>query len=226
MGDNGDIGKLPEGVRKPGDGGGGEAIMAASSLSSLRSYYFSGSLRLGPIGQPTKIKSTPLLLNPHRPSLYFVNLVGVSVGKVNVAVPPGSFDFNPQTGAGTIVDSGTVITRFVSPAYMAIRDEFRRQVDAPSYSSLGAFDTCFTTNGGQPVTPSVTLHLAGLDLVLPVQNTLIHSSAMPLACLAMAAVPDNVNNVLNVIANYQQQNHRVLIDVANSRVGFARELCS
>ena len=106
-------------------------------LPSFKSYYFSGSLRLGPVGQPKTIRTTPLLLNPHRPSLYYVNLIGVSIGKVYVAVPPGSFDFNPQTGAGTIVDSGTVISRFVAPAYAAIRDEFRRQVNAASYSSLG-----------------------------------------------------------------------------------------
>jgi hypothetical protein len=44
--------------------------------------------------------------------------------------------------------------------------------------------------------------------------------------LAMAAAPDNVNSVLNVIANMQQQNHRVLFDIPNSRVGVSRELCT
>ncbi|KAJ6831957.1 uncharacterized protein M6B38_346025 [Iris pallida] len=200
-------------------------------LPSFKSYYFSGSLRLGSVGQPKIIRTTPLLLNPHRPSLYYVNLTAVSIGRgigrVTVPVPPGSFDFDPQTGAGTVVDSGTVITRFVGPAYMAIRDEFRRQVSSSgNYSSLGAFDTCFATTGDLPVTPAVTLHLTGLDLTLPVENTLIHSSSTPLACLAMAAAPDNVNAVVNVIANYQQQNYRVLLDAANSKVGFARELCN
>jgi hypothetical protein len=44
--------------------------------------------------------------------------------------------------------------------------------------------------------------------------------------LAMAAAPDNVNSVLNVIASMQQQNHRILFDVPNSRLGVAREQCS
>ncbi|KAG0485258.1 hypothetical protein HPP92_009138 [Vanilla planifolia] len=199
-------------------------------LPSYNSYYFSGSLRLGPRGQPARIRSTPLLLNPHRPSLYYVNLTGVSVGRVLVPVPPGSFAFDPQTGAGTVVDAGTVITRFVSEAYAAIRDEFRKQVNATAgYQSLGAFDTCFSTSigdGEMVPLPSVTLHLEGLNLVLPAANSLIHSSARPLACLAMAAAPMNVNTVVNVIASYQQQNHRVLVDVPGGRVGFARELCS
>ncbi|KAM0948853.1 putative nepenthesin [Dioscorea sansibarensis] len=194
-------------------------------LPSFKSYYFSGSLKLGPVGQPRSIRTTPLLHNPHRPSLYYVNLTGISVGKTQVLVPAGSLPFDPVTGAGTIVDSGTVITRYVKPVYEALRDEFRRQVGAENYSSLGAFDTCFN-DAGAPSVPVVTLHFEGMNLALPAENTLIHSSAMPLACLAMAAAPDNVNAVVNVIANLQQQNLRVLFDVAGSRVGFARELCN
>ncbi|KAJ3673710.1 hypothetical protein LUZ60_005702 [Juncus effusus] len=195
-------------------------------LPSYKSYYFSGSLRLGRLGQPAGIRYTPLLSNPHRPSLYYVNLTGISVGKVNVAVPLNSFNFDAMTGQGTVVDSGTVITRFTSLVYAALRDEFRRQVNAPNgYSSLGAFDTCFSTNDVVQ-TPPVTFHMTGLDLTLPVENTLIHSSATPLACLAMAEAPGNVNQVVNVIANLQQQNLRVVIDVAQSRVGFGRENCN
>ncbi|KAK1314987.1 Aspartic proteinase nepenthesin-1 [Acorus calamus] len=193
-------------------------------LPSFKSYYFSGSLRLGPLGQPKLIHTTPLLRNPHRPSLYYVNLTSVSVGRVRVPVPASSFSFDPTTGAGTVVDSGTVISRFVQPAYEAIRDEFRKQVGAGTYSSLGAYDTCFPSTA-ETAAPTITLHLEGLDLALPMENTLIHSSATPIACLAMAAAPNNVNAVLNVIANLQQQNYRVLFDVTNSRVGFARELC-
>ncbi|KAK8971254.1 putative aspartic protease [Platanthera guangdongensis] len=198
-------------------------------LPGYNSYYFSGSLRLGPLHQPPRIRTTPLLLNPHRPSLYYVNLTSVSVGRVRVAVPPASFAFDPQSGAGTVVDAGTVITRFVAPAYAAIRDEFRKQVNASAgYESLGAFDTCYSTagDGVTAAPPTVTLHLDGLDIALPAENAMIHSSARPLACLALAVAPTNVNAVVNVIASYQQQNHRVMIDIPGSRVGFARENCS
>ena len=90
-------------------------------------------------------------------------------------------------------------------------------------SSLGGFDTCFT---GPIVAPAITFLFAGMNVTLPADNVLIHSSSGDLSCLAMAGAPDNVNSVLNVIASMQQQNHRVLFDVANSRVGFARETCS
>ncbi|XP_010266126.1 PREDICTED: aspartyl protease AED3 [Nelumbo nucifera] len=193
-------------------------------LPSFKSYYFTGSLKLGPVGQPRSIRTTPLLRNPHRPSLYYVNLTGISVGRVLVPVAPELLAFDPNTGAGTVIDSGTVITRFVQPVYTAVRDEFRKQINAP-ISSLGAFDTCFTTTYVAQ-TPAVTFHFTEMDLTLPTENTLIHSSVGSLACLAMAAAPSNVNSVLNVIANLQQQNLRILFDIPNSRLGIARELCN
>lgn len=66
----------------------------------------------------------------------------------------------------------------------------------------------------------------GLNMTLPPDNLLIHSTAGSTSCLAMAASPDNLNSVLNVIASVQQQNHRVLVDVPNSRLGVARQLCT
>ena len=65
-----------------------------------------------------------------------------------------------------------------------------------------------------------------MNVTLPQENLLIRSTVGGITCLAMAAAPDNVNSVLNVIANMQQQNHRVLYDVPNSRIGVARELCT
>lgn len=146
------------------------------------------------------------------------------MGRVNVPVPSELLEFNQYTGSGTIIDSGTVITRFVEPAYNAIRDEFRKQVAGP-FTSLGAFDTCFVKTY-EALAPAITLHFTGLDLTLPMENSLIHSSSGSLACLAMAAAPNNVNSVLNVIANYQQQNVRILFDTVNQKVGIARELCN
>ncbi|QCE00708.1 aspartyl protease family protein [Vigna unguiculata] len=193
-------------------------------LPSFKSFYFSGSLVLGRTGQPRRIRSTPLLRNPRRPSLYYVNLTGVTVGRVQVPLPTEYLAFDPNRGSGTIIDSGTVITRFVQPVYNAIRDEFRNQVKGP-FVSIGSFDTCFVKTY-ETLAPLIKFRFTGLDLTLPYENTLIHSSYGAVACLAMAAAPNNVNSVLNVIANYQQQNLRIMFDTVNNRVGIARELCN
>lgn len=153
-----------------------------------------------------------------------MNLTGISVGRVLVPVASEYLSFDPNTGSGTIIDSGTVITRLVEPVYNAVREEFRKQVTG-TFSSLGAFDTCFVKTY-ETLAPEITLHLTGLDLKLPMENSLIHSSSGSLACLAMAAAPNNVNSVLNVIANLQQQNLRILFDTVNNKVGIARELCN
>ncbi|CAN1344739.1 Aspartyl protease AED3 [Linum perenne] len=193
-------------------------------LPSFKSGNFSGSLKLGPVGQPKKIKFTPLLKNPRRSSLYYVNLNGVRVGKKVVEIPASALAFDAATGAGTIIDSGTVFTRLVTPAYTAVRDEFRKRVGPnATVTSLGGFDTCYST---PIVAPTITLLFAGMNVTLPEDNILIHSTAGSTSCLAMAAAPDNVNSVVNVIANMQQQNHRVFFDVANSRVGVSREKCT
>ncbi|KAL2892910.1 Aspartyl protease AED3 [Bienertia sinuspersici] len=191
-------------------------------LPSFKSYYFSGSLKLGPSGQPRRMRTTPLLQNPHRPSLYYVNLIGVTVGRVKVPIPQQCFTFNPSTGAGTIIDSGTLITRFAGPAYYLIRDEYKRQVQGP-FSSLGSFDTCFPVVH-ERVAPTVTLHFERFSFKLPLENTLIHSSAGNFACLAMAA--NSPNSVINIIASWQQQNLRILYDITNSRLGISREPCN
>ncbi|KAK4795582.1 hypothetical protein SAY86_027908 [Trapa natans] len=192
-------------------------------LPNFRSLNFSGSLRLGPVGQPLRIRSTPLLTNPRRSSLYYVNLIGVRVGRKVVDIPPAALAFNPSTGAGTIFDSGTVFTRLVRPVYEAVRNEFQKQVGKATVTSLGGFDTCYT----EPiVAPAVTFMFPGLNMTLPPDNLLIHSTVGRTSCLAMAASPDNLNSVLNVIASMQQQNFRVLFDLHNSRLGVARQLCT
>lgn len=192
-------------------------------LPSFKALNFSGSLRLGPVGQPIRIKYTPLLKNPRRSSLYYVNLRGIKVGRRTVDIPPSALAFNPATGAGTVIDSGTVFTRLVTPVYTAVRDEFRRRMGNVVVTSLGGFDTCYSV---PIVVPTITFMFEGMNVTLPQDNFLIHSSAGSLTCLAMASAPDNVNSVLNVIANMQQQNHRVLYDIPNSRLGVARETCS
>ncbi|XP_023732823.1 aspartyl protease AED3 [Lactuca sativa] len=189
-------------------------------LPSFKSSNFSGTLRLGKNGQPINIKYTPLLVNPRRTSLYYVNLVGIKVGSKVVNIPPSALAFNPNTGGGTIIDSGTVFTRLVDGAYTAVRDEFRRRMGKAVVSTLGGFDTCYTVPIGKQV-PTMTFMFPGLNMSLPQDNFLIHSSSGSTTCLAMSSSP-----ALNVIANMQQQNHRVLFDLPNSRLGISREICS
>ncbi|KAL3622630.1 hypothetical protein CASFOL_034041 [Castilleja foliolosa] len=194
-------------------------------LPSYKSDKYTGSLRLGPNGQPKNIKFTQLLTNPRRSSLYYVNLVAIRVGGKTVNnIPPSAFAHDPITGAGTVFDSGTVFTSLVKPAYVAVRDEFRRRMGKATVSTLGGFDTCYNV---QITVPTITLMFSGMNMTLAPDNFIIRSTSGTISCLAMAAAPEgNVNSVLNVIASFQQQNHRVLINVPGSKLGVSRETCS
>lgn len=76
-------------------------------LPNYKSVNYGGSLRLGPNSQPKRIKTTPLLKNPRRSSLYYVSLLAIRVGRRVIDIPPAAFAFDPNTGAGTFFDSGS-----------------------------------------------------------------------------------------------------------------------
>ncbi|KAL3620662.1 hypothetical protein CASFOL_035574 [Castilleja foliolosa] len=186
-------------------------------LPNYNSSKSSGSLILGPNIQPKEIKTTQLLKSLKRPSLYYVNLMHIIVGTKVVNIPSAAFAFDPKTGAGTVIDSGAVFTSLVKSAYLAVRDEVRLQMSKgqAKVSSLGGFDTCYNVPFNVPAT--ITFMFSGMNMTIPKENFIIHSHYLSTSCLAMAAVPDgNVNSNLNIIASYQQQNQRVLIDVPNT----------
>ncbi|CAH9091811.1 unnamed protein product [Cuscuta europaea] len=188
-------------------------------LPAITTSSFTGSLRLGPSAQPKNIKFTQLMMNPRRPSVYYVNLTAIFVGNKNANIDPAALAFNPVTGGGTVIDSGTTYTRLVTPAYVAVRDEFRRRMNDSTLSALGGFDTCYKN----VVTkiPTLTFVFNTMNVTLPPENFRVNSSTGNLTCLAMAATTG-----FNVIGSLQQQNHRVLFDLPNSRLGVSREPCS
>lgn len=194
-------------------------------LPSLGSSAFTGSLRLGKgaLSAPG-LQFTPLLSNAQLPSFYFLGLSGISVGEERVSIPAGTF----ATGKGTIIDSGTVITRLVEPAYNAMRDSFRRQLSNLSLARpLRPFDTCYKGPSGDVKFPVITLHFENsVDLTLPLENTLYPANAKgSVLCLAFALPPAVGDSVVSIIGNYQQQNFRIVHDVPGSRLGIAPENC-
>ncbi|GLJ14245.1 hypothetical protein SUGI_0228980 [Cryptomeria japonica] len=198
-------------------------------LPSLFSSAFTGSLLLGKGAlSASGLKFTPLLSNARYPYFYYVGLNGISVGDELVSIPAGTLTLDQSTGRGTIIDSGTVITRLVEPAYNAMRDSFRRQLSSLSLASpTESFDTCYNKPSGEVEFPVITLHFDdGLDLALPLENTLWPGNEDgSVLCLAFALPPGGEDDVLSIFGNYQQQKFRIVHDVAGSRLGIASENC-
>lgn len=185
----------------------------------------SGSLVFG--GNPlafknsTPISYTAMVQNPQLYSFYILNLTGTSVGGVQIQ--------SSGTGSnGIILDSGTVITRLPPSIYKAVKAEFLKQFSgypvAPGFSIL---DTCFDLSAYDEVNiPTVKLQFDS-HTELSVDATGIFYFARRDAsqvCLALASLA--YEDEIGIIGNYQQRNTRVIYDMKNSQVGFAKETCS
>ncbi|GFP82832.1 aspartic proteinase nepenthesin-2 [Phtheirospermum japonicum] len=160
---------------------------------------------------------TPLSTRPDYPSFYFVEITSISVGGTQLAIDYPSLFKNP----GTIIDSGTVISRVPQDAYTAMRDEFKRMImgNYTAAKTFTIFDTCFYASQGM-IVPIVSFTFRGnvtVDLGAP--QVLIALDGT-IACFAF--VPNDVS----ILGNTQQKTLEVVYDVAGGQLGFRPNACS
>ncbi|KAK1274428.1 Protein ASPARTIC PROTEASE IN GUARD CELL 2 [Acorus gramineus] len=180
-----------------------------------------GHLTLGAVTKAAKnISYTPLNLDHE--TFYNLDLVGISVGGRVLPINASVF-----SNAGTIIDSGTVITRLPSSAYAALRSAFKRGMSAyqstPSKSSL--LDTCYDFSEVDTIAvPTIVFHFnGGADMEVDVSGTMYGMSRSRF-CLAFAGNIDDTD--LGIIGNVQQQNLEVVYDTQIGRVGFGPGSCT
>ncbi|XP_077236917.1 aspartyl protease family protein At5g10770-like [Tasmannia lanceolata] len=179
-----------------------------------------GYLKFG-AGDVPSVKFTPMLTNPTDNSLYFLQMVGISVGAQQLNIAPSTF-----ASPGTIIDSGTIITRLPMSAYIALRSTFRQFMSnytmAPEFAP---FDTCYDFSGKDTMTlPKVVLHFGG-DVEVEVATSGIFAFVNPSqTCLAFAG--NNDTSDVSIIGNHQQQTFQVIYDLTGEKVGFGAAGCS
>ncbi|XP_042477691.1 aspartyl protease family protein At5g10770-like [Macadamia integrifolia] len=167
---------------------------------------------------------TPLLIDSNIPSFYFITMMGISVGGKNLSIPQSVF-----TTSGTIIDSGTVITRLPPAAYSALRSAFRQAMsEYPVYSieyTYVMLDTCYNLNGYDTITiPTIVLHFAGgVNLSIDQSGILIQANKTHY-CLAFAG--NNAGNDLGILGNLQQRGIEVIYNVTGGKLGFGTSACS
>jgi hypothetical protein len=201
-----------------------------SFLSPVRSrLYFGAYATLNSTNASTSVpvQSTPFIVNPALPTMYFLNMTGISVGGYLLPIDPAVFAINDTDGTGgTIIDSGTTITYLAEPAYGAVRAAFVSQITLPllNVTDTSVLDTCFQWPPPPPQSvtlPQLVLHFDGADWELPLQNYMLVDPSTGGLCLAMATSSDG-----SIIGSFQHQNFNVLYDLENSLLSFVPAPCN
>ncbi|XP_006660750.1 aspartyl protease family protein At5g10770-like [Oryza brachyantha] len=179
-----------------------------------------GYLSLGDAA-PANAQFTAMVTNSDNPSFYYLNLVGIKVGGREIRVPTTVF----STAGGTVIDSGTVITRLPPRAYAALRSAFARYMGqykkAPALSIL---DTCYDFTGHATAQiPKVALLFEGGATMSLDFTGVLYVSQVSQACLAFASNGDDTS--IAILGNTQQKTFAVAYDVANQRIGFGANGC-
>ncbi|EEE54965.1 hypothetical protein OsJ_02555 [Oryza sativa Japonica Group] len=148
------------------------------------------------------------------PTYYFAALEDIAVGGKKLGLSPSVF------AAGSLVDSGTVITRLPPAAYAALSSAFRAGMTRYARAEpLGILDTCFNFTGLDKVSiPTVALVFAGGAVVDLDAHGIVSGG-----CLAFAPTRDD--KAFGTIGNVQQRTFEVLYDVGGGVFGFRVGAC-
>ncbi|XP_026658499.2 aspartyl protease family protein At5g10770-like [Phoenix dactylifera] len=179
-----------------------------------------GYLTFGGSSTSSNVKFTPMLTNPSMPTFYYLDLVAIHVGGRRLSISPTVF-----SKVGTIMDSGTVITRLPPVAYSSLRSAFRRLMSCyRSAQALSILDTCYDLTGYSKVRiPKVALQFGGGIATNLDTSGILYLANASQACLAFAGNSDAGDS--GIIGNMQQKKFHVVYDVANKAIGFGPNGC-
>ncbi|XP_042514359.1 aspartyl protease family protein At5g10770-like [Macadamia integrifolia] len=152
-------------------------------------------------------------------------MTGVSVGGNSSSIPQSV----STTSSGTVVDSGTVITRLPPAAYSELRSAFREAMfEHPVHSSQYGYsllDTCYNLNGYDTTTiPTIVLHFAeGANLYIDSSGILIQPNITHY-CLAFAA--NNADTIWRSLEIFNSEELKVIYNVTGGKLGLGTNACS
>ncbi|KAK1421585.1 hypothetical protein QVD17_24045 [Tagetes erecta] len=197
-----------------------------SSSENPTSTLVMGSLSMEKLND-TSVFTTPLIKNPSHPSFYYISLVGITVGDVDLPIKKSSFAIGSDGTGGMIIDSGTTITYLEDSAFELVKKEFVSQmklnVDSSDSSGL---DLCFelpNEDGSGETTieiPKLVFHFDGASLDLAGENYMIGDTRSGLVCLAMGS-----SSGISIFGNIQQQNMMVVHDLDKETLSFVPTKC-
>lgn len=180
-----------------------------------------GYLDFGPGSAGNNARLTPMLTDKGQ-TFYYVGMTGIRVGGQQVPVEESVF-----STTGTLVDSGTVITRLPKTAYAALSSAFAKGMSASGYNKAPGYsilDTCYDLTGLSEVSlPTVSLVFQGGACLDVDVSGIVYAISQAQVCLAFASNGDDES--VAIVGNTQQKTYGVLYDLGKKTVGFAPGSC-
>ncbi|KAL6606849.1 hypothetical protein ACP70R_042502 [Stipagrostis hirtigluma subsp. patula] len=170
------------------------------------------------------IQSTPFVRSPADPDSYYLEFKGITVGSKRLPIDESVFAFKENGSGGTLIDSGTGITRFPQAVYEQLRRAFVEQVRLPVAEDPDSELFCFSLPQGKKGAedmdlPKLVFHLAGADMDLPLKNYMVALGDHEL-CLVILPTAGST-----IIGNFQQQNMHMVYDLESNKLFFAPAQC-
>ncbi|CAN6194399.1 unnamed protein product [Urochloa humidicola] len=209
-------------VQASGKYGGVFAYCLPAAPSGTTGFLDFGPGAAAAAAKAANARLTPMLTE-NGPTFYYVGMTGIKVGGQVLPIPENVF-----SGAGALVDSGTVITRLPPSAYAPLRSAFSKAMDALGYKKAPAFsilDTCYDLSGyeGSFPLPAVSLVFGGGACLDVDASGILYVVDVSQACLAFA--PNDDDTEVAIVGNTQQKTYAVLYDLGKKVVGFAPGAC-
>ncbi|XP_028768624.1 aspartyl protease family protein At5g10770 [Neltuma alba] len=173
-----------------------------------------GYLSFGGGHSSGNVKFTPLSSISRGSSFYGLDFTGITLA--GVKLPIAASTFSP----GTIIDSGTVITRLPPAAYGPLRDAFRKAMSKyPKADPVSILDTCYDLSKYKTfVVPKITLSFGGGVNVELDATGILYGVKETQVCLAFS--PNKDSSSVTILGNVQQKTLEVVYDVGAGKIGF------
>ncbi|XP_072955773.1 aspartic proteinase nepenthesin-2-like [Typha angustifolia] len=172
-----------------------------------------------------QVNSTPLILNPHYTSAYYVNLIGISVDSKRLRIPSSTFSLQPDGSGGVLLDSGFFLTYLQKDGYEQVKEAIVSFVglSQASGSTIG-LDLCFSISDPNqlPAMPTITLHFGGANMVLDPYYYMVYDDNSGLLCSTLLPTP---YDGLSVLGYQLQEDKRMFFDLKNSILSFYEVDC-
>ncbi|GMQ02749.1 hypothetical protein CsSME_00048839 [Camellia sinensis var. sinensis] len=201
---------------------GRDRLSIVSQVSSKYGNYFSyclpstpsctGYLTFGTGGRSftgSSLRFTPLLSKSKGPSFYYVDIIGIKVAGKTLSISRSVFK-----KSGSIIDSGTVITRLPPAAYDALKTAFRQHMTQYRMAKpFSIFDTCYRVKKNTTLKiPSISFVFGGNTEVVIDSSGILFATSSKKACLAFAG--NSNSSDMGIFGNAQQKTLDVVYDVA------------